>query len=99
MKILRRVCLGCVVLGAILLLMRHDDLFETLPFPGAGLTVRTLVKIKTEGDYYLQLAMPKADQALGLAPETVQCLVDVSLTQRGKPPIQEQISRFSRYAE
>jgi hypothetical protein len=99
MRMLRRMCIGFVALGSALLFARRDSGFDTLPFPGVGLTVKMLAKVKTAGDYRINVSMPKADQALALAPETISCSLAVSIKEDGRPPINSEITSLSRYGE
>jgi hypothetical protein len=99
MRIFRRVCIILVALGAFLLFARHDSAFETLPLPGTGLTVKMLADVRTEGDYYVKVSMPKTDQALGLASETVSCPLTINIRREGRTTIKKDIDSLSRYAE
>src|SRR4051794_24930033 len=99
MKILRRICIGFVALGSVLLFARRDSGLDPLPFPGSGLTVKMLAEVKTDGDYRIQASMPKADHALAVAPETIPCSLTVNITRDGKPPIKAELNTLSLYGE
>jgi hypothetical protein len=98
-KAFRRICICLIVAGALLLFARRDSSFDTVPFPAVGLTVKMLAKINTEGDYHLIASMPKADQAVGLAEESVPCSLAVSFSRSDKPSITNEVTSLSRYAE
>jgi hypothetical protein len=88
-----------IVTGALLLFARRDSSFETLPFPTVGLTVKMIANVSTEGDYFLEASMPKADQDIGLAEETVPCSLTVSFTREGKPAITNEVTSLTRSSE
>jgi len=99
MKAFRRICIGLIVAGALLLCTRRDSSFETVPFPTAGLKVKMLAKINTEGDYRLIASMPKADQDIGLTEESVPCSLLVSFSRSDRPSITNEVTSLSHYAE
>lgn len=99
MKILRLTCIVFVVLGAFFLFARRDSRFDTLPFPGAGLTVKMLAEVRKEGDYKIQASLSKADQAIGLSPENIPCSLTVTIARDGKPPVKSEITSLHRYGE
>jgi hypothetical protein len=74
-------------------------MFETVPFPGPGLTDKLLADIPYRGEYYLQLDIPKADDALAMGPETIRCSLHITLTPPKGPPIHSTVFSFFRYAE
>jgi hypothetical protein len=91
--------LAVVVLGAVLLLLPRDAQFEIVPFPGPGLSVKLLADVRSSGQYYLRLDIPKADQALGLGADTISCPLVVTLTSQSGSPIRAELSSFARYGE
>jgi hypothetical protein len=99
MTIFRRVCICLTVIGALLLLTRNDSPFETVPFPTAGLTVKMTANVITEGDYFLEVTMPKADQEIALAEETVPCSLTVSMKGDDKPLVTSDVTSLSRWSE
>ncbi|HXI52320.1 MAG TPA: hypothetical protein VNH84_12465 [Candidatus Saccharimonadales bacterium] len=99
MKIARRICIVVTTVGALMLAVPHDQFFDTLPFPAAGLTVKMTADIAHDGDYHLVAAMPEVGQQLALSEESVPCTLAVTLARSGHPPITNQITSISRYAE
>ena len=99
MKILRRVCIALVTVGAWLLFARHDSEFDALPFPTAGLTVKMTARVATEGDYHLLVSMPKADHEIALTNETVPCSLSVHLARANQPPVLSEITSLSLASE
>ncbi len=99
MKAFRRICIGLIVAGALLLWARRDSSFGTMPFPTAGLKVKMLAKINTEGDYRLIASMPKADQDIGLTEESIPCSLVVSFSRSDRPSITNEVTSLTRYAE
>lgn len=72
---------------------------ETLPLPGNGLTVRMTAAVKSSGDYYLVVSLPKADQSIALGPDSIQCSFTFSAVSDGAAPIQGRVTGLERYAE
>jgi hypothetical protein len=99
MKIFRRVCICLIATGAILLFAKSDSRFETVPFPAAGLTVKMIADVKTDGDYCLEALMPRPDQGNTLGEETVPCSLIVTLIRNGKPSITNQVPSLSLSSE
>jgi hypothetical protein len=100
--VLRRTSIGFLLFGAILLAVwHHHSIFETdtLPFPNNGLSVNLSVNVKSDGDYYLDVSMPKEDKSLGLSSETIPCSLLVNINQQDKSLIQENITSLMRYGE
>ena len=96
---LRRLPLLSAVVGALLLwLEARSCCFDTVPFPGPGLTDKLLADIGSRGGYYLRLDVPKADETLAMGPETIRCSLDVTLTPPKGRPIHCSIGSFFRYA-
>lgn len=100
MRALRRLALLCAVLGAFLLWFEPpNSTFDTVPFPGPGLTDKLFADIPHLGEYYLQLDVPKADTALAMGPETILCSLRITLTPPKGPPIHSTILSFFRYGQ
>jgi hypothetical protein len=97
--VLRRLLLLSAVVGALLLWLEgRSSSFDTVPFPGPGLTDKLLADIGSRGGYYLRLDVPKADERLAMGPETIRCSLDVTLSPPKGSPIHSSIGSFFRYA-
>jgi hypothetical protein len=72
---------------------------ETLPLPGNGLTVRMAAAVKSSGDYYLVVSLPKADESNALGPDSFQCSFTFTATSARATPIEGRVARLDRYAE
>jgi hypothetical protein len=99
MKIARRICIVLTALGALMLAVPRDQSFDVVPFPATGLTVKMTAEIAHDGDYHLVSAMPVVGQQVALSEETVPCELAVTLVRTGQPPITNEITSISRYAE
>ena len=99
MKMLRRICIALVVLGSLLLFLQTDSAFDTLPLPGAGLSVKMAAAVKTSANYHLVVAMPETNESLALGEETVPCSLIIRIAQPNKEPIVTDVTSLSRTSE
>lgn len=91
---MRRVCIGLIAIGTALLFFQSDTDtdFGTLPFPGAGFSVKMGGEVKTEGNYHLTAGMPITNEDAGLAEETVPCSLAVRITQQNHDTISNEVT-------
>lgn len=96
---IRRISIALIVVGAGLLFIRREADLPTLPFPAAGLLVKSPMTLASAGDYHVRVTMPKVGDSLGLSEETVPCSLVVTVTESGKPPQKKEITSLTRYSE
>ena len=99
MKIVRRICIAITAIGVLIVAMPHDQSYDTVPFPTAGLTVKMIADVAHDGDYYLVATMPKVGDELALSEESVPCALAVTLARSGYSPTTNHVSSLSRYGE
>jgi hypothetical protein len=90
-KILRRIFIVLTAVGAVMAFFQSDSdsEFDTLPFPGAGLSVKMQAKVKSAGQYHLVVAMPLTndDLSVGLGSDVQSCALTVRIAQDYNGPI------------
>src|SRR5882757_3141784 len=98
---MKRLPIVVLIAGLLMLgVQRYYDFRpETLPLPGNGLTVRMSIVVRSSGDYYLVVSMPRADNALALVPETISCEFTFSATSPGYEAIEDKIISLGRHSE
>ena len=99
MKSLRRICICLIALGCTILSVPRGPSVDTVPFPGKGLSVKLNATLRSEGDYRLDVAMPKKDQSEVLASEVIPCSLSVIISRSGKSVLQAEVKTLSLYSE
>lgn len=102
----RRISIILVIVGtaASWLTWLNSRPFPVMPLPTAGLQVEMYGAVSSGGDYFLQVAMPKAEASPSLDSEVVPCALTLAITQAARfslvaqPEVQKDIFELSRVA-
>lgn len=86
-------------MGCAILFVPRGQSVDTVPFPSKGLSVKLSATLRSEGDYRLDVAMPKKDQSIDLGSEVVPCSLSVIISESDKPVLQTDIKALSLYSE
>jgi len=99
MKALRRICICLLAVGLAILFVPRDPSVDIVPFPGKGLSVKLNATLRSEGDYYLDVAMPKKDKSIDLGSDVVPCSLSVVISKSDKPVLHTDVKTLSLYSE
>jgi hypothetical protein len=88
-----------IAVGRAILFVPRDPAVDTVPFPGTDLSVKFSAKLRSEGDYRLDVAMPRKIQSAALDSEVVPCSLSVVISRAGMPALQKEVKAISLYEE
>jgi hypothetical protein len=96
MSIITRTALAFAVVGCALLITENCDPTISVPYPGAGLSVKTIMQVHEAGQYRLLLTMPVANPRNDLMKGgDILCSLEVQVSKQSQSAPWRKVSSFS----